>query len=101
MVRLHVTSNRTDILPIIQAAISSKLKRTEIGLRYTEDELRKFEVKYHISSEQFLQTYTAEDLEGKDEEYISWMGEIKLRQSLIEELQALQEIEYVPERLSC
>jgi hypothetical protein len=101
MVKLQVTSNRTDILPIIQSAIAAKVKRTELGLRYTENELRKFEMKYQIPSDQFLQTYTAEDLDGRDDEYISWMGEIKLRQSLVEELQALYEIEYVPERLSC
>lgn len=100
MVRVQVTSNRLDILPLIQAAISSKLKRTEIGLRNTEHEIQKFERKYHIPSEQFLSTYTAEDLEGKDEDYISWMGELKIRQAILEELQALQEIEYVPERLS-
>ena len=100
MVRVHVTSNRTDILPLIQAAISSKLKRTEIGLRKTEHEIQKFERKYHIPSEQFVNTYTAEDLDGKDMEYISWMGELKIRQALVEEIQALQEIEYVPERVS-
>jgi hypothetical protein len=96
MVRLQITSNRKDILPIIQAAIFAKLKRTEIGLRKTEQEIRKFEMKYNVPSEQFLKTYTAEDLEGKDEEYITWLGELKIRQALLEEMQTLQEIEYVP-----
>jgi hypothetical protein len=100
MVRLHIMSDRQNIVPSIQAAISAKIKRIEIGLRKTEQEIRKFETKYHIPSEQFLNTYTAEDLEGQDEEYISWVGEIKLLQALREELHALQEIEYVPARLS-
>ena len=101
MVKVQVTSNRTEILPLIQAAIAAHVKRAEIGLRRTEDELRKFETKYRIPSARFLQTYAAEDLDGQDEEYIGWMGEIKLRQALLEELEALREIEYVPERLSC
>ena len=44
--------------------------------------------------------YTAEDLDGGDDEYVSWMGEIHLRHAVYEELQLLQNIEYVTQRLS-
>ncbi|MEE4358888.1 MAG: hypothetical protein V2I97_20635 [Desulfococcaceae bacterium] len=60
------------------------MKRTEIGFRKTEQEIRKFENKYNISSDDFLMTYTAEDLTGGDEDYISWMGELKLREALLD-----------------
>jgi len=33
-----------------------------------------------------MNDYTAEDLEGDDDEYVSWMGELKLRQAIWEEL---------------
>ena len=95
MVKLHITSDQQNVLPIIQSAISAKIKRIEIGLRRTEHELQQFEAKYHIPSDEFANTYTAEDLDGGDEEYISWMGELKLRQAMYEELQVLQHIEYV------
>ncbi|MCP4400487.1 MAG: hypothetical protein GY801_24690 [bacterium] len=83
------------MLPIIQAAIAAKVKRVEIGLRKTDREIQHFEAKYHIPSEQFISDYTAEDLDGGDDEYVSWMGELHLRQAIWEELQLLQHIEYV------
>ena len=100
MVRLQITSDKNNIVSVIQDAILAKTKRTEIGFRKTEQQIRKFETKYNISSAQFLASYTAEDLAGGDDDYISWLGEIKLREALSEELQALNEIEYIPQRLS-
>ncbi len=38
-----------------------------------------FETKYQISSEFFFTHWTAEDLEGGDEEYVNWSGEIKIK----------------------
>jgi hypothetical protein len=37
---------------------------------------------------------TAEDLEGKDDEYVHWAGEYKLTQRLQDKLRKLQEISY-------
>lgn len=100
MVTLRIASDRQNVVPIIQSAIAASLKRMEIGLRSTERHIRQFETKYRISSEQFLSNYAAEDLDGKDDEYVSWLGELKIRDALREEFQALSEIEYVPERVS-
>ena len=100
MVTLQITSDQQHVLPIIQSAIVAKVKRIEIGLKKTEQEIQNFETKYHISSEQFMDTYTADDLEGGDVDYVSWMGELKLRQAIWEELQLLQSIEYVTHRVS-
>ena len=100
MVKLQITSDQQYALPIIQSAIVEKVKRIEIGLQKTEQEIQKFETKYHIPSEQFINHYTAEDLEGGDDEYVSWMGELQIRQAIWEELQLLQNIEYVTQGLS-
>ncbi|MBF0242847.1 MAG: hypothetical protein HQK64_10300 [Desulfamplus sp.] len=74
------------MIPVIQDAIEAKMRRTKIGFRKTEQEIRKFEMKYNIPSDDFITSFTAEDLAGGDEDYVSWMGEIKLRESLLEEL---------------
>ncbi|SLM31856.1 conserved hypothetical protein [Desulfamplus magnetovallimortis] len=100
MVTIQITSDQQNVLPIIQSAIVAKVKRVEIGLRKTEQEIQRFETKYHISSEQFMNHYTADDLEGGDDDYVSWMGELKLRQAIWEELELLQSIEYVTQRVS-
>ena len=100
MAKLNIISDNDNILPIIQSAVLSHLKRVKIGLQKTDNEIRQFESKYKISSAQFLDSYTAEDLEGGDDEYISWLGEINLKRSILEELQALQDIKYVNQKLS-
>jgi hypothetical protein len=95
MVRLHVSSDQQNALPVIQSAIEAKKKRIEIGLKRTEQEISRFEAKYQMPSEKFLSRHlTAEDLEGGDDDYISWMGELRLRQAVLEELHILQDIEY-------
>ena len=99
MVTLRIASDRQNVVPMIQSAIAAHLKRMELGLRKADLEIHKFEMKYCVSSEHFLLNYAAEDLDGNDDEYVSWLGELKLRDALREEFQALSEIEYVPERL--
>ncbi|PIE32513.1 hypothetical protein CSA56_15015 [candidate division KSB3 bacterium] len=59
-----MTSDQQQVFPIIQSAIVAKIKRIESGLRKTEQDIQQVETKYHIPSEQFLDDYTAEDLEG-------------------------------------
>ena len=55
----------------------------------------RFLYKYKISSDTFLKEHAAENLNGGDDEFISWMGEIKIRGKIIEELNKLTKIEYV------
>jgi hypothetical protein len=43
----------------------------------------------------FIDHWTAEDLEGGDDEYVSWAGEIQIKHKLINALQKLETIEYV------
>ncbi|QTA83364.1 Uncharacterized protein dnl_57660 [Desulfonema limicola] len=97
---MQIISDRSNAIPIIQNAIEAKMKRTEIGFRKTEQEIRRFEKKYNMLSDKFLNSCTADDLTGGDEDYISWIGELKLREALLEELKTLHEIEYIPQRLS-
>ena len=97
MAKLQIISDQDFIVPIIREAIEAKQKRVEIGVRKTEQIIRNFEKTYNISSDKFLVDCAAEDLAGGDEDYISWMGELKIREALLEELQALHAIEYIAE----
>ncbi len=97
MVTLEIKSDIEDTETIIRSAINAGIKRLEIGLNKTDKEIRKFEDKYKISSDIFIRKYSAEDMDGGDDEYISWMGEIKIREKINEELNKLKEIEYVTE----
>lgn len=100
MIRLEIKSDFENAESLIRSAVCSEIKRFEIGLKRTDREIRKFEEKYQISSDIFVREYTAEDMDGGDDEYVSWMGEIKIRRKIEGELSKLKETEYVAQRIS-
>ncbi len=93
MIKLEIISDQEPIEPLIKSAINFEITRLEIGLKNTARELQKFETKYQVSSNKFSQKYTAEDLLGGDDEYVTWMGEIKLHEKIQAELNQLKAIE--------
>ncbi|WP_435548773.1 hypothetical protein [Desulfobacterium sp. N47] len=48
-----------------------------------------------VSSETFNNKWSAEDLDGKDLEYVEWAGELKLAARLSDRLATIDSIEYV------
>lgn len=95
MTKLKIISDKEDIADIIKSAISAELKRLEIALSKTSKEIKKFEDEYNVPSEIFLKEFTAEDLRGGDDEYIKWVGELKIKDRILEDLRKLKDIEYV------
>jgi uncharacterized protein YydD (DUF2326 family) len=98
MLELQIRSDSSDVKieqNLIENAINSEVKNLQRALFKTEFFLKQLEEKYQVSSEFFLANYTAEDLQGGDEEYISWLGEIKTKERLIYSLEKLQQIKYV------
>jgi hypothetical protein len=61
----------------------------QLALGLARKRLAQFEQKYGVSSDHFITTMVAEDLEGGDEEYVRWAGEYKLKQRLEEKLHKL------------
>ncbi len=96
MTKLQITSDTGEnVAEIIKAAISAEISRLEIGLNKTNGQIKSFEDEYNISSEEFLNSFTAEDLKGKDQEYVEWAGELKVREKILADLMSLKDIEYV------
>jgi len=98
MLELQIKSDSSDIeieQSLIKNAIDAEVKNLQRAILKTDYLLKQFEKKYQVSSEFFLDNYTAEDLEGRDDEYISWLGEIKTKERLIYSLKKLQQINYV------
>ena len=71
----------------------------QLALELARKRLAQFEQKYGVSSDHFITTMVAEDLEGGDEEYVHWAGEYKLMQRLEEKLNKLQQISFGDSRL--
>ena len=70
MIRLEIKSDFEDAESLIKSAVYSEIKRLETGPRKTDREIKKFEDKYQTSSDIFVREYTAEDLDGGDDEYV-------------------------------
>jgi hypothetical protein len=103
MLQLQIKSDAPDleiVQNLVRAAIDSEIKNLKRSLTKTSHLLQEFETKYQISSEFFINHWTAEDLNGRDDEYVSWAGEIKIKTRLTNSLQKLEAIEYVTQQLS-
>ncbi|MCA6598536.1 MAG: hypothetical protein IM539_20180 [Pseudanabaena sp. M046S1SP1A06QC] len=102
MLQLEIKSDALDleiVQNLVRAAINSEIKNLKRSIDKTNKLLQEFEIKYQVSSDFFLSNWTSEDLEGKDDEYVNWAGEIKIRQRLANALQKLEAIEYITQYL--
>jgi len=88
------TQKYSGVQHLIKSAIDGEIARLELALSQAQVRLLHFENKYNIESEQFIATMTAEDLEGRDDEYVQWAGEYRLWQRLQQKLDQLRGIEY-------
>jgi hypothetical protein len=83
-----------DTQQLVKSAIDGEIARLELALALARQRLAPFEEKYGVTSEQFIDTMAAEDLEGRDDEYVQWAGEFRLWQRLQQKLNQLRGIEY-------
>ena len=81
---------------ILKEALATEASRLKYSLNLAKKRLKRFETKYNISSEKFINKWSAEDLKGKDLEYVEWAGEYQLFSRLNERLVVLESIENVP-----
>jgi hypothetical protein len=77
-------------------ALETEKLRLNYSMKLAERRLSRFEKKYRVTSKEFIEEWSAEDLEGKDLEYVEWAGEYNLTKRLDERLNALKSIEHVP-----
>ncbi len=56
-------------------ALETETLRLKYTMKLAEKRISEFEKKYGATSEEFIKGWSAEDLEGKDLEYVEWAGE--------------------------
>jgi hypothetical protein len=89
------SSNANNVLHLVHSTIDAEVSRLQLAIQLAKQKLAVYENKYRVSSEYFMDSMTAEDLMGGDDEYIGWMGEFKLYQKLLTKQKTLQDIDYV------
>jgi len=95
-VRLYIKSKKKarTVMPLVKSAIEAEITHLKLAIKLAKKRLAPFEKKYQVPSDYFIKNMASEDLEGGDDEYISWAGEYELKQRLMKKLCHLQEIEY-------
>ena len=87
-------------IAILQRTIRTEILRMEQGKKQIEQKLQTFEQKYQISSREFVTSWTAENLEGKDLEYVEWFGEYRCLENITQDLQILLSLQNISQNVS-
>jgi N-glycosylase/DNA lyase len=94
MATIYMDSKYRATRQLVKSAIDSEIARLELAQANARKRLLLLEEKYGVTSEQFMNSMAAEDLEGGDDEYVQWAGEYQLWERLQQKLGQLREIEY-------
>jgi len=89
------TNTPEEASDILKEALATEASRLKYSLNLAKKRLKRFENKYNIPSEKFINEWSAEDLKDKDLEYVEWAGEYHLFSRLNERLAVLESIENV------
>ena len=87
---IHNNENAINILHLVHSTIDAEVHRLQLAIALEKQKLIVYESKYQVSSDYFIESMTAEDLAGGDDEYICWAGEFKLYQKLLAKQKTLQ-----------
>ncbi|OPL15851.1 MAG: hypothetical protein AVO38_09170 [delta proteobacterium ML8_D] len=96
MAEIKLKTDQSDqAIVILREAMKTEELRIKYAMDVAKKKLAEFEKKYGVSSETFINEWAAEDLDGRDLEYVEWAGEIKLSSRLNERFDILRGIEYI------
>lgn len=93
-ITVEAEGNPKEVLRILRAAVAAEIVKVELALQHAHERIRLFEEKYGVDSDTFSSEWAAEDLDGKDIEYVTWAGEYFLQKRLKKRLQQLQSVRY-------
>ena len=87
-----ISKQSSSIQPIVQNAIDSFVRSSEDGIQKTQQRLSEFEHKYLMSTREFIQRYENDELD-ETLEFGEWVGESRMLQGLLEDVEQLRGIE--------
>ena len=95
MTELKLISKRSiSIQPLVKNAIDSFVRSTEEGIQTTQKNLIAFEIKYGMTTSEFIQRYENDELD-ETLEFGEWVGEYRMLRGLMEDADQLRGIEFV------
>ena len=92
------TDKPDEAAEVLKEVLETETLRLKYSLNLARKRLKRFETKYNVSSDKFINEWSAEDLKGEDLEYVEWAGEYQLFSRLNERLVVLQKPSNIPTR---
>lgn len=94
MAELRLISDRMrGLKPLVEAAIRNELRLLEAGIKKTEQNMRTFEERFRLSTQEFIQRYENDEMEERLE-YADWIGEHRMLERLREKADTLRTIRF-------
>jgi len=97
MAQLTIKCDYPDAVKLlVETEVARQLKQLDDGIRQTEEQLKAFELKYQMSTQEFLYRFEETDeLQHRiDMEFDEWVGQSRMLESLREEADSLRAIEF-------
>lgn len=88
-----VSPSQHPLQPLVEGALRNELRLLEAGIQRSAQRLQAFEVRYGLSTADFMQRYENDALE-ETLEFAEWLGEYRLRERLSEKADILRAIRF-------
>ena len=88
-----VSPSQHPLQPFVEGALQNELRLLEVGIRRSAQRLQELEIRYGLSTADFIQRYENDELE-ETLEFAEWIGEYRLKERLLEKADILRAIRF-------
>ena len=88
-----ISEHERQLKPLVDAALKNELRLLEAGIKRTQENMRKFEKKFHLSTLEFIRRYENDEM-NENMDYAEWIGEHRMMGRLLEKAETLRSIRF-------
>ena len=88
-----ISDHERQLKPLVEAALKNELRLLEAGINRTQQNMRKFEERFHLSTLEFIGRYENDEME-ETMDYAEWIGEHRMLERLCEKAETLRGIRF-------
>ena len=88
-----ISDHERQIKPLVAAALNNELRLLQAGISRTEQNLRRFEKRFALSTSEFIRRYENDQMQ-ESPDYAEWIGEYRMMEHLREKAEALRGIRF-------
>ena len=88
-----ISDHERQLKPLVEAALKNELRLLEAGINRTQQNMRKFEERFHLSTLEFIGRYENDEME-ETMDYAEWIGEYRMLERLREKAETLRGIRF-------